>query len=44
MLLRISIVILIVAIMFLAESLATGTPGPEAARLSELGMASSYAP
>ncbi len=45
MALRISLVILIVAILFLAEALVTGTPGPEAAApLSELGMANSHAP
>ena len=45
MALRISIVILIVAILFLAQALVTGTPGPEAAvRVSELSAAISHAP
>ena len=44
MALRISILILIVAILFMAQAFITGGPGPEAASLSELGMAISQGP
>ena len=33
---RISIVVLVVAILFLVETFLTGTPGPNASHLSEL--------
>ncbi len=44
MALRISILILIVAVLLLVQSFLTGSSGPEAASLSELGMAISHAP